>query len=415
MLRDLQQQVRLMDRTCLLEGRVERGENEGRSVVVALEGGPGGSEEPLPRPVDFTLPDGQGGYAFALAPGSYVVLAFIDHDDDLELDAREPARQANGGRLIECGAGGQVETEAIVLEDGDRVAGRTGLSAPGSRHLVEDALESAVSLGQLTAFGEVVPLADPRFDPERARDSLWRPLDFLRGGHAGVYLARPYVESRTPVLFIHGINGSPRVLEPLIRHLDGERFQPLYFYYPSGLRIGQTAWHLERIMRELEHRFGIDRFHVVAHSMGGLVARAWLLRRGQPGDRARVGAFVSLSTPWEGYPSARQGVAHSPVVVPVWRDMAAGSDFLAGLFAEDAPPSSQPPHHLLFSFRQSGWIPSATNDGVAALASMLPVAVQRQAASVFGVDAGHVEILADQTAQARVESILLQSEAGSSR
>src|SRR5699024_9638756 len=141
----------------------------------------------------------------------------------------------------------------------------------------------------------------------------------------------------------------------------------------SGLRIDEVVWHLDRIMRELEQRHGIARYHVVAHSMGGLVARAWLRKRASNDRRARIVSFVSLSTPWLGYPSARRGVDHSPVVVPVWRDMASGSEFLAGLFDADQATAGQPPLHLLFSYDQSGWLHSEAGDGVATLTSMLPV------------------------------------------
>jgi len=407
-LRDLHEQVQMMDRACMIEGQVVHTADEVQVVIVALT--PGDPEEGrVPAPIDFMLPDESGRYSFALLPGEYLLLAFRDLDGDLELDADEPAQHANSEAALDCVAGERLQDQDIVLEDSDRLPGG-GLAVKGGRNLVADAMASAVSLGQLTAFGDVVPLSDARFDPERARVSLWRPVDFLRAGNAGVYFAESLDDERTPVLFIHGINGSPRVLEPLITHIDGEQFQPMYFYYPSGLRIGQVAWHLDRIMRELEHRHGIERYHVVAHSMGGLVARAWLLERSSAGDRARIESFVSLSTPWSGYPSARQGVDHSPVVVPVWRDMATGSDFLRGLFDDDAGGAGRTQHHLLFSFRQSGWLPGASNDGVAALASMLPAQVQRQAASVFGVDAGHVEILSNEAAQARVRSLLLESQ-----
>lgn len=408
MLRDLREQVEMMDRACVLQGQVGQAGGQGRVVVVALAAGEDEGGHP-PTPVDYLLTDASGTFSFALAPGPYRVLAFADRDGDLELDDDEPARQAGDGEALDCPAGETRHVDSIALAAGDRVSGGGGLGIREGRNLVASAMESAVSLGQLTVFGEIVPLSDPRFDPERARDSLWRPVDFLRAGHAGIYLSEPLDPERVPVLFIHGINGSPRVLEPLIDHIDGEHFQAMYFYYPSGLRIGQVAWHLNRIMRELEHRHGIDRYHVVAHSMGGLVGRAWILERSRERGRARIASFVSLSTPWSGYPSARQGVDHSPVVVPVWRDMATGSDFLDRLFDGDDGAPQGPPHHLLFSFRQSGWLPGASGDGVAALASMLPPEVQRQAASIFGIDTGHVEILSDETAQARVESVLIEN------
>lgn len=411
MLQDLREQVSMMDRACRVEGRLEAADgDQGQGVVVAMTGGAPGEGQP-PTPVDYIYPDASGDFSFALAPGQYRLLAFADKDGDLELDDDEPVRHQGDGALLDCPAGGRLQPDPIVLEAGDRLVRAQPLSVHGTRSPIEGAMASAASLGQLTAFGEIVPLSDPRFDPERARDSLWRPLDFLRDGNAGVYLAEPLRADRTPVLFIHGINGSPRVLEPLIRSFDEDRFQPMYFYYASGMRIEQVAWHLDRIMRELELRRGVDEYHVVAHSMGGLVARAWLKERAGGAERARILSLVTLSTPWSGYPSARQGVDHSPVVVPVWRDMATGSEFLQGLFDTTAPVCVDPPLHLLFSFRQSGWMPGPSGDGVAALGSMLPPTVQRQAASVFGVDAGHVDILSDPIAQARIRSLLMHSQA----
>ncbi|WP_181918744.1 lipase/acyltransferase domain-containing protein [Wenzhouxiangella sediminis] len=413
MLQDLRRQVDMIDQACLIEGAVGPLDHNGQLVMVAMVPGVV-AEGQVPRPVDYTLTDRSGDFSFALAPGDYRFLAFLDRDGDLELDDDEPARHAYGGQAVDCGAGQQLQQDRIELGREDRLESRAGFSVKESRSLVSGAMESAVSLGQLTSFGQVVPLSDPRFDPETARNSLWRPVDFLRAGHSGIYLREPLDAKRTPVLFIHGINGSPRVLEPLIELLDGTRFQPMYFYYASGLRIGQVAWHLDRIMRELEHRHSLERYHVVAHSMGGLVARAWFLDRAGGEERADVTSFISLSTPWNGYPSARQGVDHSPVVVPVWRDMASGSAFLERLSA--TPRSGRmPPHHLLFSFGESGWLSSESSDGVAALASMLPTSIQRQAVSVFGVDSGHVGIVSDKTAQERIEQLLLREESAAGR
>ncbi|HSH26741.1 MAG TPA: alpha/beta fold hydrolase, partial [Wenzhouxiangella sp.] len=407
MFRDLERQISMIDDACLVTGSVAADDTESQAVMVAML--PGDAQQgQVPRPIDFTLAGQSGDFSFALAPGSYRFLAFEDRDGNLELDDDEPARHAYGGEVVECAAGEQLHQPRITLARDDRVEAGS-LSVQGSRSLVAEAMESAVSLGQLTSFGEVVPLDDARFNLDVARSSMWRPVDFLRAGHSGVYLREPLDDRRTPVLFIHGINGSPRVLEPLIDHLDGERLQPLYFYYASGLRIDQVVWHLDRIMRELEHRHGIERFHVVAHSMGGLVARAWLRKRAGSGQRARIVSFISLSTPWLGYPSARQGVDHLPVVVPVWRDMASGSEFLTGLFDGQAA-GRLPPFHLLFGYGESGWLGAESGDGVATLASMLPVPAQRQAASVFGVNAGHVGIVSDDAALERVEHLLLQAE-----
>lgn len=408
-LRDLHEQVEMMERACIIEGSVAAAGAQGERVVVAMQAQAEQAGEP-PIPVDYVLADDAGSYSFALAPGDYLLLAFLDGNNNLALDDSEPAAEVQAGEPIHCEPGAQREADAVDLAASDRLNLGRDLSVERNRSVVEAALETAVSIGQLSAFGEVVPLDDERFDLSVARNSLWRPMDFVRAGYSGVYLNEALDPDRVPVLFIHGINGSPRVLTPLIEQLDSARFQPMYYYYASGLGISQVASHLYRIMHELELRHGLDRYQVVAHSMGGLVARAWLLERARRGENAAIGGVITFSTPWGGYDSARQGVKYSPVVAPVWRDMATGSDFLAGLFADPTADEIEagelPAHHLLFSYRLDSWTSGASGDGVATLESMLPVAVQRQADSVFGVNASHIGILESEVAQERFANLL---------
>ncbi len=69
--------------------------------------------------------------------------------------------------------------------------------------------------------------------------------------------------------------------------------------------------------------------------MGGLVSRDFILRLRESLTDFPIRLFVSLSTPWGGVPSAASGARSSPFVIPSWRNIAPGSDFLAGLFFED--------------------------------------------------------------------------------
>ncbi len=410
MLRDAREQLELIDQVCILEGQVDQSDGDERGLVAVLVPGDAERGRP-PEPVDYTLPDGQGRFSFALAPGEYLLMAIRQAPVESESEPVPPARGEAPGRRLHCRAGERLNVGELDFISGDPLGTGAEISLDVNSSLAAEAFESAVSLGQLTAFAEVVALDDSRFDLELAGDSMWRPVDFLQAGRAGVYLAEPFDPERIPVLFIHGINGSPRVLEPLIDALDDQRFQAMYFYYPSGLRIGQTVWHLDRIMRVVEQRHQIDHYHVVAHSMGGLVARAWLLERSADPARGVIGSLITVSTPWDGYPSARQGVAYSPVVVPVWRDMASGSEFLDDLFDPASAAARLPPHHLLFSYRQSSRLAGHSGDGVAALSSMIPENVQQQAASLFGIDAGHVDILSSDSAQRKVRDILATAEA----
>src|SRR5207244_7410145 len=84
--------------------------------------------------------------------------------------------------------------------------------------------------------------------------------------------------SRTPILFVHGIGGYPTEFKYLVGKLDRRRFQPWFAYYPSGLDLDRVADGFARWMQVLQVRCGFRRLVVVAHSMGGLVARAFIER-----------------------------------------------------------------------------------------------------------------------------------------
>ncbi len=166
-------------------------------------------------------------------------------------------------------------------------------------------------------------------------------------------------------------------------------------------------------MVELRHLHGFDELFVVAHSMGGLVARAFILTHYEITHNDAVKLFVSISTPWGGKASAQKGVERSPVVVYSWEDVAPGSAFLNGIFYED-PETARvrrrlPEHaafHLIFGYRRGGKLPGASGDRVIATASALRLEAQDEAESIRGFDYDHTEILRSPEASARLNEIL---------
>jgi pimeloyl-ACP methyl ester carboxylesterase len=185
------------------------------------------------------------------------------------------------------------------------------------------------------------------------------------------------------VLFVHGINGTPANFAPLLERLDRTRFQPWFYYYPSGLHLARIADHLDQTMTKLELRYGFSRFAVVAHSMGGLVARGFIQRHAGGGRPASIPLFVTMATPWGGHRGAEIGVRTSPVVVEVWRDMAPGSEYQRSLYAAPLPAGLQ--HHLVFTF----------NDETVPLSSQLLGQAQRGAARLYGFGETHMGVLSN--------------------
>ncbi len=121
--------------------------------------------------------------------------------------------------------------------------------------------------------------------------------------------------------------------------------------------------------------------------------------------------LITLATPWQGSEGARHGVQTSPLVLPVWRDMATGSDFLEGLFAPEAGPVAAE-FHLVFSYQRDEGRAHTASDGTVTLSSMLPVRAQARATSVFGVEASHTGILRHPDSLAWVASLLTDAAAG---
>ena len=117
-----------------------------------------------------------------------------------------------------------------------------------------------------------MPLDDPRFNKKQGDDGMWRPLDFLNETSLGIYCTEPYDARKTPVLFVHGMGGSPREFAYMMRHFDHTRYQLWFYYYPSGLRLSRLGSAMANGLEILHQRYGFKECYVVAHSMGGLVS-----------------------------------------------------------------------------------------------------------------------------------------------
>jgi pimeloyl-ACP methyl ester carboxylesterase len=266
----------------------------------------------------------------------------------------------------------------------------------------------ATSFSAVTAAGKVTTLADPRFDADNVRAGMRAPYDFIRNVGPGIYFLEKYDPARIPVLFVHGIDGSPDNFKYLIERLDRQRFQAWVYYYPSGARLGLIADHLAQTVSQVELHYRVPELVVVAHSMGGLVARGFLLRH--EADRLQVPLFISLSTPWSGQSAAQIGIELSPTVVRSWHDMAPASDYLRSLFyTQSAARRSLPAvtrHELLFSYKKGSSSFGESSDQVVTVASELRAEAQDEAAGVYGFDDTHMGILEDPQVSLRVNKLL---------
>ncbi|MES2476974.1 MAG: hypothetical protein V4640_14415 [Verrucomicrobiota bacterium] len=242
------------------------------------------------------------------------------------------------------------------------------------------------------AVGEKADLNDPRFAATRGENGLWTPATFAIQSGFGLYFLENYEPSKIPVLFIHGAAGSPQDWRFAMEKLDRRIYQPWFFVYPSGMRLDQAAASLNDGIKLLHQRHAFHRLDVVAHSMGGLVARDFILRNTLTDKQKYIKTFITFSSPWDGHEAAAMGVKYAPEVVPSWYDMKQGSPFLTHLY--DKRLKGRVNHHLFYSHRatRSPILPPE-NDGSVSVASELRKEAKADAIEIRGFDEDHISIL----------------------
>jgi pimeloyl-ACP methyl ester carboxylesterase len=136
---------------------------------------------------------------------------------------------------------------------------------------------------------------------------MW-PLGFARTGlrELDARNAAPLDGTiETPVLLVHGYGANKSNWLFLRRYLGQAGFSRVHAlnYNPLAADIPQLADNLVERAEELKDHFGVDRVHVVGHSLGGLIARYAVQVQGLEG----VAVCISIASPHGGVRLARYG------------------------------------------------------------------------------------------------------------
>ena len=334
----------------------------------------------------------EGRYVMRLPPGgTYRLVAFVDANGDQRLGPGEARALSPEFRVPSAGASEQVN---LTIEP------RGDPALPDLERIVGD-LAAVESRPLPISMGEQANLDDPMFSPAAGQQGLWAPSDFLSNVGGGVYMLQAYSPGRLPVIFVHGAGGTPAEFSTLANAAREAGYQPWVFFYPSGLRLERSAQMLADILREMVEQYDVHRAAMVAHSMGGLVARDAVLELQHGPSRLQVPVLVTLATPWGGHEAAGAGVRRAPAVVPSWIDMQVGSEFQQRLLSSALPRGTE--HVLLFAFRGNG------NDGVVSLVSQLEPRAQAAATGMRGYDETHTSILTSPVVAREVTGVLDRS------
>jgi triacylglycerol esterase/lipase EstA (alpha/beta hydrolase family) len=139
---------------------------------------------------------------------------------------------------------------------------------------------------------------------------------------------RIYADSRhPPVLLLHGYGCNSGYWAYLTPLLDAARISHATVdLEPVAGDIDGYVPLVERAIKDLQKAAGAQKIAIVAHSMGGLVARAWMRAHGT----AAVARVITLGTPHHGTALARLGLGQNAFQMrddsPWLRALAAGED-----------------------------------------------------------------------------------------
>ncbi len=135
--------------------------------------------------------------------------------------------------------------------------------------------------------------------------------------------------SKTPLILIHGIHGTEPfedVLElngywtSFLTHLDGQplvrdRYAIYAFQYYSDRKDGTVEHIAGHLARLIDQKLPSRRLVIVAHSMGGLVAKSYMVEhRGV----SKVKKLITLATPHRGTPGANAYDGLKPYTERMW-------------------------------------------------------------------------------------------------
>jgi triacylglycerol esterase/lipase EstA (alpha/beta hydrolase family) len=195
------------------------------------------------------------------------------------------------------------------------------------------------------------------------------PLWMVLGG--SYQIAEPGRGKRRPVILLHGFAMNRTQWLWLGRRLARRGVGPLYgTSYFSPQSVATSARHLQRFIARVMAREDAERVDIVAHSLGGVVARYYLEKLG---GAEHVGRLLTIASPHKGTRLGRLGLG----LVPSAREILEESQ----LFAELGPPPEPVAYSSLWSRTDAIIIPAESS-------SVAPNGVDR----VFD-DLGHLTML----------------------
>jgi pimeloyl-ACP methyl ester carboxylesterase len=199
--------------------------------------------------------------------------AAICHSMDL------PGLRLGSGDVPMHGAQGDLLVNAVNLS----------LGRAGSVRVDGDALIVRVDPDLVPGRCEELSRAMRVFAAEAAPEATAR-----QAKRWGLFFPDNIDSNRPLVILVHGLDSDRGMLGPMADLLIHDGYQVGYFSYPGDQPIDDSAANFTQKMLELHSLFPNLKVDIVAHSMGGLVAREYIENNQYPGG---VDRLIMIGTP----------------------------------------------------------------------------------------------------------------------
>ncbi len=335
-----------------------------------------------------------GPYELMVPTGNYNIVAFGDMNKNLIYDRGEPAGQILSAEQVSVPTGGVVRDLDIVISEQNSKK----FDFPVGSIIPQKKYKNFHSTGP----GAIANIEDYVFSDEYGKKGFWTSGEFFKEIGGNVYFLEAYDPTKIPILFVHGAAGSPQNWKTFFESIDRNKYQPWFFYYPSGSPIHSMSYLLSWKLRNLQMKYKFKELYITAHSIGGLVVRSLIVNYAH--YFPYITNFISISTPWGGEELAGMGVKYSPAVIPAWIDMQPESGFINSIFRESMPTTVE--HYLFFGHKGNRNILRPNNDKAVTLASQLDRRSQRDAKMIYGFNEDHVGILSSKQVISQYNAIL---------
>lgn len=393
----LEKELQEYDKSYAIIGQVKDVPKEHSSIVVILYQ----YRDPETVVSQYLLTDSTSHYSFIVSEGVYQIVAFEDLNNNLTYDDGElygfpddfKPTTINAEKMLTLGEKSKKGLDFTLS---------LRMNFPDS---LPRSVPSRLIAGKtLKKLGVVTRLDNELFTLEKGSLGFWKPLSFLKQIGIGIFFTEPYDPAKIPVLIVHGALGTPLGWEAIVEKLDPDKYQPLYFYYPSGFRLDAISDTLNAYVKELYDEYHFERMYVMAHSMGGLVSRSFIMKNMVAENHSYIKKFISISTPWGGVRTATLGLKYAPTAIPSWHDVSPDSAFLDVLYKERLPEELE--FYLIFGVQGKCSMMMENNDGTVEIASEIDYRAQSDADGFYGFDEDHMSILESERVVERIVELI---------